>query len=459
MCCNFRCVVPIIYKVLNMENDLLDKLFAEAGAAINRRWEQAAFAWEAFPQIAEEALQDGSPLVRVATDDLYRWVMTTSHLPKQHDLKASFAQPPVTVYSDDRFHIAFLFWTTSTTAIHQHSFEGAFRVFLGSSIQATYGFTEERRWGDHLLAGRLAMQSLEVLPTGRTCAIKYGSCYIHSAYHLDHPSITLIVRTHGRREAPQPQYGYQPPGLAVDPFYRPEQLERTRQVLSHLHQIADPEFTTYANEALDATDAFGAYSLLNHLRGTLPPAELPPMIDRLGERFGSKFSDLLPVVFREKDRSDRLIHARKTMTDPEGRFFLALLLNTSDADHFRSLLSERFPESKPQEVISRWVTALLKTNSLDIEPLSFSGMLVRGLLSGLPMEEVLRKLAPILRADAAMQTVRTHAEELVYLFRPVFDSAGASGPDPGSAGPSLRTGQDPEEKEVDVPAMQHQAVA
>lgn len=405
----------------NFDNEKLTQLFAETGEAINRRWEETDFAWESFPAIAEEFLQDNCPLVHVAPEDLYHWVLTSSQLPKQHDLKASFAQPPITVYCDSRFHIAFLFWTTSTTAIHQHSFEGAFRVFLGSSIQATYEFTEEERWGAHLLRGRLDMQSLEVLPTGKVCAITYGSSYIHSAYHLDNPSITLIIRTHGRPQPADAQYNYYPSGLATDPFHKREQLERVKQLLSYLQGIKDPQFLARVQEALDATDAFGVYQILYHLNGSLPPDELSALIERIGTRFGQGFADVLPVFFRERERTLRLVQARQTMTDPEGRFFLALLLNTSDKDQFRSLLCERFPNVKPEDVTTRWVTELLKTNSLGIESSSFSGMLVRGMLSGLSKAEILHKLAPILRTQENSEAFKTHAEELIDLFHPAFD--------------------------------------
>lgn len=438
-----------------MKNDHLTELFTGVGDTIRRRWEQSACEWEAFPGLAEEALQDGSPLLEVAVDDLYRWVLTNPKLPKQQDPKAKFAQPPVTVYSDDKFHIAFLFWTTSTTAIHQHAFEGAFRVFLGSSIQSTYGFTEEQRWGDDLRRGRLEMESIKLLRTGEICAIHFGASYIHSIYHLDNPSITLIIRTNGRPDHPEPQYSYEYPGFAVNPFRKTQELERTKQILSHLHRIGHPQWVPSVREALATNDAFGVYEILDHVRGMDLEAELPSIFHELGARFGDGFSEPLPELFRDKDRMGRLVNARRTVTDPEGRFFLALLLNVADAGQFRTLLTEQFPGVDPQEVISRWVMKLLETKSLGIEASSFSGLLVRGMLAGNSLEQVVRKLSPILRTEAAIGAVKAHGAELVYLFRPIFDAVAATQTQRPEAG--LGLGADTRTLPA-APALAHAAV-
>jgi hypothetical protein len=44
------------------------------------------------------------------------------------------------VYAGRRFYVEVVFWAEGTTAIHQHSFSGAFQVLVGSSIHTLYGF-------------------------------------------------------------------------------------------------------------------------------------------------------------------------------------------------------------------------------------------------------------------------------------------------------------------------------
>ena len=94
----------------------------------------------AFPEIACEALHSWSLHGRITYDDVIDWVAQATVLPTQTDLEAAFGEPPVVVSSDSRFHIGVLFWATGTTALHQHSFSGAFTVLSGSSVQSQYRF-------------------------------------------------------------------------------------------------------------------------------------------------------------------------------------------------------------------------------------------------------------------------------------------------------------------------------
>jgi len=84
-------------------------------------------------------------------------------LPRQRDLRASFADPPLTVFSGLRFHIDVYLWFEATTAIHQHGFCGAFQVLSGSSIHSWYTFESEKKINIFAETGHLGLKVCELL--------------------------------------------------------------------------------------------------------------------------------------------------------------------------------------------------------------------------------------------------------------------------------------------------------
>ena len=82
---------------------------------------------DAFPAVASRALRESSLLQRASQAELVEWFLTESRLPDQQF--RDFGQPALTLYKGDKFYIELLYWLDSTTAIHQHSFAGAFGVF------------------------------------------------------------------------------------------------------------------------------------------------------------------------------------------------------------------------------------------------------------------------------------------------------------------------------------------
>jgi hypothetical protein len=61
--------------------------------------------------------------------------------------------------------------------------------------------------------------------TGDVRQILSGDRFIHSLFHLDRPSVTMVVRTK-HDSGTDPQYSYFPPGIAYDPFVADERLSR-----------------------------------------------------------------------------------------------------------------------------------------------------------------------------------------------------------------------------------------
>src|SRR5436190_12974294 len=115
------------------------QLFRDMGGWIQAGWRQRQFDERAFPEVAMAALEKFPPCELGTYSDVVRAWVFDAELPINVSSK-EFAQPGITVFSAERFYIEVLCWMDGTTAIHQHSFSGAFHVMAGSSIHSTYRF-------------------------------------------------------------------------------------------------------------------------------------------------------------------------------------------------------------------------------------------------------------------------------------------------------------------------------
>src|SRR5450759_3811245 len=167
---------------------------------VDRRWAEAGQRLDGFPELAAQALEDHEP------PDLTELAEALSRgltLPRQRPL-----------HHGERFVVEALCWHTGSPAIHQHSFCGAFRVMTGRSVHGRYRFTERERVAPGVAVGDLELVATEVLDRTSVTRIPAGASLIHSAFHLDNPSMTVIVRTHDSGDA---EYTFLRPGVAYVP--------------------------------------------------------------------------------------------------------------------------------------------------------------------------------------------------------------------------------------------------
>src|SRR5581483_12174101 len=90
----------------------------------------------------------------------------------------------------------------------------------------------------------------------------------HSLFHLDRPSVTVVIRTH-RIPGADPQYSYLWPGVAFDPFSKPGLLQRQLQSFDTLARLQHPEFESLLTDALGRADPFSFLQLALANRGHL----------------------------------------------------------------------------------------------------------------------------------------------------------------------------------------------
>jgi len=338
--------------------------FRELGLTILDRWRRADLDTRAFCDIAGGALLDRPPSAHVDPMDVVRWVHEAPLLGPQTDVPARFGQPPVTVFHCESFHIAVLFWVDGTTAIHQHGFSGAFHVMQGSSLESVFRFRPLQRYGDSLMTGELSLHGVELRQKGDVAPIRAGTEFVHSLFHLDRPSVSVVVRTPSEPMA-GPQYTYSRAGLAFDPFARTEALERRLQTLDLLRRLDHPEFEALATGSARRADAFLAFRLLLDLSKHVEPHDRYIALLRGVKPAHAELVDALISHAELMRREAHIVSRRQIAKQPEHRFFLALLLNLEDRASIVAMIRRAFPERSPVDAIVSWLAEFQKLDAIN----------------------------------------------------------------------------------------------
>jgi hypothetical protein len=337
----------------------MDTFFKDLGDNVLKLWKKENFSLEKFPAIACTALEKKPPARRVNLAGLMRDFLLTEEQPGQTD--SPFGEPEIVVYNHSRFYIQLLFWMDGTTAIHQHAFSGAFHVMLGSSIHAHYEFEKARPITPYMSVGDVRMTNIEILETGRTVAIASGHETIHSLFHLDSPSITVVVRTQ-HDPGTGPQFNYLPPHMAIDPLHSDLLTMRRTQLLDVLEQTEDPGYGELVMEMLGDLDFERGFYVLQHCMGHLQQLdEWDAAITLFNKKHGSLAAGVAATL-QEEVRRNVIKSLRSSITEPEHRFFLALLMNAPTGADLLRLVTQRFPKQSPMDVVMRWAQELMEAS-------------------------------------------------------------------------------------------------
>jgi len=333
----------------------MNVFFNDLGRQVLAQWQKVNFSLEKFPAIARKALEARPPSKHVALPELMREYLLNDEQPLQS--MSGFGQPELIAYENPRFYIQLLFWLDGTTDIHQHEFSGAFHVMHGSSIHAHYTFENARSVTPHLRLGDVRMKQIELLETGRTVSIVSGQSCIHSLFHLDSPSVTVVLRTHND-PGTGPQFNYLPPHLAVDPMHADTLTMRRKQLLDVLEQGDDPAYAGLVKEMLGTLDFERGFFILQHSMAALRDrGEWHAALKIFRQRHGQLAAGV-QTTLEEGVRRDLIKNMRSTIAAPEHRFFLALLMNAPTRADLLTLVKRRHPKPAPVETVMRWAQEL-----------------------------------------------------------------------------------------------------
>src|SRR4051794_25475975 len=279
----------------------MDAFFKELGDTVQERWKRENFALAPFPEIARAALEARPPATHVDLPALMRDFLLSDEQPFQTD--SDFGEPELVVYSHPRFYIQLLFWMDGTTAIHQHEFSGAFHVLHGSSIHARYEFEKARPVTPHLHVGDVRMKTIELLEAGRTVPIVSGRRTIHSLFHLDSPSVTVVVRTQ-HDPGTGPQFNYLPPHVAIDPHHGDRLTMRRVQLLDVLEKVEDAGYADLVTEMVADLDFERGFSILYHCMATLQQlGRWEPTLKTFERKHGALAAGVAATLMEDARRS------------------------------------------------------------------------------------------------------------------------------------------------------------
>jgi hypothetical protein len=351
----------------------LSALWTRLGETAEARWRKANYLESAFPGIAVAVLSGRRPAI--SGWQILEWCARQSALPGQADPGSQFGDLSLTLFSGARFHLAAYFWLDGSTAIHQHQFSGAFQVLEGSSFHSRYRFSDDRRVSSHLRLGRLELADVELLEAGAVRPIESAGRLIHALFHLDRPSVTLCLRTDADPLS-GPQWNYERPGVAVDPFFLDPYSRKLDQALAVVLGAGYREARGWVAGVLERADLETTFRVLGKLfefrphtlDQYIPPLRAardpwPEYVKIARARHGSAV-DRLIAALSERERLLDLAQRRGAITRPEHRFFLALLLNIPDRKRVLELVRRRHPRHDPAATIARWVEELSNTKVL-----------------------------------------------------------------------------------------------
>ncbi len=149
-----------------------------------------------FPLICEQALSSFQlDLSLNEFEDQISSILTSNSLVKQLNVHNSFGQPPLTVFHNNQFVIDLYFWLHHDTSIHDHSFEGAFKVLYGSSLQEEFKVSILDNYTHDVAMTNLEKSKTELLYQNDIIKISRGEGFTHRLIHLESPTITLCIRT------------------------------------------------------------------------------------------------------------------------------------------------------------------------------------------------------------------------------------------------------------------------
>lgn len=311
-------------------------------------------------RVAAEQLMAFNPSAHITHDDLVDYVLGADTLCKQADLDGKFAEPPLSLYHGGEFDISALIWLDGTTSIHQHSFCGAFHVLAGSSIHSRYRFDANQlpKNLQPAIAGRLQLLDLEVLHTGDTRTITRGCELIHSLFHMDRPSVTIVIRTNTDDFASEVQYDYRWPGLAHNPFQRHAPTTRKLQYLRMLRVLDETTVHTHLQRVLAKADLLLAYLLISEQTRISADVQQARTLSDMCTALPANERELLAQAAHNDLLSRTVVDCRRKLHNPGHRYLLALLLNVFDRQDLLRLVQREFRVTDPVDQVMTWIAEM-----------------------------------------------------------------------------------------------------
>lgn len=340
---------------------MLKEIVSSLGTAVDDSWREKYYDSQALPEIACEELQRADLASKLSYEDVLASVMAMTTLQESYDKFSNFAQ---TLWRGTHFYIECLLWLDSTTSKHQHGFTGAFQVIDGTSCHSTFRFARSEHINDRMEVGSVGWLDTEILRKGDIQEIIGGEKYIHSLYHLEEPSMTLVLRTYGLPTY-RPQWKYYTPSVRVDPFIQNSGIEYTLkkkvQAINVGWRCSIELGDELANQWLETCDVETAFRFLIGAARPESNEDADTWRAAVHKRLTRRWPATWPAcenALESNVLSEDLALRRKKIADPEQRFVLAMLMNVPDRQTILDLVAAKFESKEPHTVIADQLLAM-----------------------------------------------------------------------------------------------------
>jgi hypothetical protein len=321
--------------------------------AVEATWAKAGHDRSALPDICTEALEAAALHNQIDYDGLLSHVAGAESFPQQIDPMGSFGSPPITLRFRERFAVDLYFWPQPEVDIHNHSFDGAFTVLTGRSLQTTFRFDADHEEVGPVMVGPVEGEAVELLQTGAVRPIRGTVSMVHQVIHLSTECASLVVRSLPDPTDP-PIYTFLPPRCAMLQSRYMSQSDAKKLALLDLFKTTRPEqFDELVVKTLAEIGELGLAWALRSLRVMTQDHE---KTCRLAERLGARpWTEALLESVAETDTFE--IHPRH-LTEERHRLFLFLIRATTDRGIRDRIVGELEPGMGFKEASITWLGEL-----------------------------------------------------------------------------------------------------
>lgn len=339
-------------------------------ARIDSEWKAAGQKVSAFPAIAARVLSDAQPHREYDLSSLAGWTLSQRTFPQACNPFGPMGPPAFTIWSDGRFFVNVYAYTTPEVVIHDHDFAGAFINLSGTTIHATYEFPDAERIDPAIHVGTLNLHDIEVVRSGDVRRIDPGRRFIHQVWHVDQPTVVLVIRTGPLPRPGRRQYQYLHAGIATEVFRdeamsvgMPERFGYTRKMAECLRTSpgAGVDFLKQLMKSEQPWDA--AWHLLGNWRHLRTLGALDDLIG-IGVRHQGAWFAGLSDAGSEVDLFNSIQWG--SVQSVQDRTALALLLTFQGWRPMREWLERLLPGAAPEE---RFVESLGRLGDAGVIPL------------------------------------------------------------------------------------------
>jgi len=329
--------------------DCVDRLGRDVAQRWLRRSGKSDFAKIAFTSLIDARLHEHFSLTQIIN-----WVGKSRQFPPQYGV-ANFGEPAITLFVGEGFYIELYFWLRPNISIHDHGFTGAFTVLLGSSLHIRYNFENKSAHGNAQCGMLHALDPQELEP-GDVCLIPSGIRMIHQVWHLEKPTVSLVVRTEGIT-TDEPQRTYFLPGLAVTSSHYGDRSVQRSGMLRYLAQtggLHDKELLMGLLSEEDASATFYTILELDRITDSDFPASAQEF---LLASFGGVGEIMLRAI--EIERLARIFNFTR-ITDMQERLLVALLLSGLERDQIIATIRGHCNENSIRQRIAHWLRSVVE---------------------------------------------------------------------------------------------------